>query len=88
MTSLFTFRPGLPAQYTSIRYSQRPEDIGGVSSVGSNGDPDDNAAAEAENSLYKKVLINREGPWQDAGRLTVASAEWVSWYNNERFVRR
>ena len=52
--------------------------------MGSKGDSYDNAAAEAVNSLYKKELINREGPWQDAGDVTVATAEWVSWYNNER----
>jgi putative transposase len=71
-------------QYTSIRYTQRLEDIGAVRSVGSKGDSYDNAAAEAVNSLYKKELINFEGPWQDAGDVTVATAEWVSWYNNER----
>jgi putative transposase len=71
-------------QYTSIRYTQRLEDIGAVRSVGSKGDSYDNAAAEAVNSLYKKELINHEGPWQDAGHVTVATAEWVSWYNNER----
>jgi putative transposase len=71
-------------QYTSIRYTQRLDDIGAVRSVGSKGDSYDNAAAEAVNSLYKKELINREGPWQDAGHVTVETAEWVSWYNNER----
>jgi putative transposase len=71
-------------QYTSIRYTQRLDDIGAVRSVGSKGDSYDNAAAEAVNSLYKKELINFEGPWQDAGDVTVATAEWVSWYNNER----
>jgi putative transposase len=71
-------------QYTSICYTQRLEDIGAVRSVGSKGDSYDNAAAEAVNSLYKKELINREGPWQDAGDVTVATAEWVSWYNNDR----
>jgi putative transposase len=71
-------------QYTSIRYTQRLEDIGAVRSVGSKGDSYDNAAAETVNSLYKKELINREGPWQDAGHVTVATAEWVSWYNNDR----
>jgi putative transposase len=71
-------------QYTSIRYTQRLEDIGAVRSVGSKGDSYDNAAAEAVNSLYKKELINREGPWQDTGHVTVATAEWVSWYNNDR----
>jgi len=71
-------------QYTSIRYTQRLEDIGAVRSVGSKGDSYDNAAAEAVNSLYKKELINREGPWQDAGDVTVATAEWVCWYNRQR----
>jgi putative transposase len=71
-------------QYTSIRYTQRLEEVGAVRSVGSKGDSYDNAAAEAVNSLYKKELINREGPWQDAGDVTVATAEWVSWYNNDR----
>jgi putative transposase len=71
-------------QYTSICYTQRLEDIGAVRSVGSKGDSYDNAAAEAVNSLYKKELINREGPWEDAGHVTVATAEWVSWYNNQR----
>jgi len=70
-------------QYTSIRYTQRLEDIGAVRSVGSKGDFSDSAAAEAVNSLYEKELINREGPWQDVGEVTVATAEWVHWYNNE-----
>jgi transposase len=34
--------------------------------------------------LYKKELINWEGPWEDAGHVTVGTAEWVYWYNNER----
>jgi putative transposase len=71
-------------QYTSICYTGRLEDIGAVRSVGSKGDSYDNAAAEAVNSLYKKELINFEGPWEGAGDVTVATAEWVSWYNNER----
>jgi putative transposase len=71
-------------KYTSIRYTQRLGDIGAVRSVGSKGDSYDNAVAEAVNSLYKKELINREGPWQDSGEVTVATAEWVHWYNNDR----
>jgi putative transposase len=31
--------------------------------VGSKGDSYDNAAAESLNSLYKKELIDSEGPW-------------------------
>jgi len=65
-------RPLEPVQYTSIRYTQRLEDIGAVRSVGSKGDSYDNAAAEAVNSLYKKELINHEGLWEDAGHVTAS----------------
>jgi putative transposase len=71
-------------QYTSIRYAQRLGEIGAARSVGSRGDSYDNAAAEAVNSLYKKELISREGPWSDAGHVMMATAEWVSWYNRDR----
>ena len=73
-----------PAQYASITYTERLEEIGAVRSVGSKGDSYDNAAAESVNSLYKKELIDREGPWEGAGDVTLATLEWVSWYNTER----
>src|SRR5699024_2717263 len=74
----------LGVQYTSIRYSQRLDEAGIARSVGSKGDSYDNAAAESVNSLYKKELINRDGPWNGAGQVTLATLEWVSWYNNHR----
>src|SRR5258707_2440134 len=84
ITGQLVHHSGRGVQYTSICYTQRLADIGAVRSVGSKGDSYVNAAAEAVNSLYKKELINFEGPWQGAGDVTVATAEWVSWYNNER----
>jgi len=75
---------GRGVQYTSIRYGERLADIGAVRSVGSKGDSYDNAAAEAVNSLYKRELIDREGPWDGVGDVTVATMEWVAWYNNQR----
>lgn len=71
-------------QYTSIRYAERLEEIGAVRSVGSKGDSFDNAAAESLNSLYKKELIDFHGPWEGAVDVTIATMEWVAWYNNER----
>ena len=71
-------------QYTSIRYGERLGEIGAVRSVGSKGDSYDNAAAEAVNSLYKRELIDREGPWDGVGDVTLATMEWVAWYNSER----
>lgn len=54
-----------------------------MTSVGSRGDAYDNAMAEALNSLYKLELIHRYR-WQSAEDVEYATAEWVSWYNNDR----
>jgi putative transposase len=71
-------------QYTSIRYAERLGEIGAVRSVGSKGDSYDNAAAESVNSLYKKELIERDGPWPGVRDVAFATMEWVAWYNNDR----
>jgi putative transposase len=71
-------------QYTSIRYSERLGEIGAARSVGSKGDSYDNAAAESVNSLYKKELIEREGPWHNVRDVALATMDWVSWYNSHR----
>nr|WP_246869129.1 IS3 family transposase [Saccharopolyspora sp. ASAGF58] len=71
-------------QYTSIRYGKRLADAGIERSVGSTGDSYDNALAESVNALYKKELIGRNGPWKNAAEVTLATAEWVYWYNHER----
>lgn len=71
-------------QYTAIRYAERLEEVGAVRSVGSKGDSYDNAAAEALNSLYKKELIDREGPWSGTADVMLATLRWVAWYNTER----
>jgi putative transposase len=44
------------SQYTSIAYTQRVEELGGLPSVGTVGDSYDNALAEAVNSLFKTEL--------------------------------
>jgi putative transposase len=71
-------------QYTSIRYAERLGEVGAVRSVGSKGDSYDNAAAESVNSLYKKELIDRDGPWAGVRDVTFATMDWVAWYNNDR----
>jgi putative transposase len=75
---------GRGVQCTSIRYGERLGEIGAVRSVGSKGDSHDNAAAEAVNSLYKRELIDREGPWAGLNDVALATMEWVAWYNSER----
>ena len=71
-------------QYTSIRYTERLGDISAVRSVGRKGDSYDNAAAESLNSLYKREVIDRDGPWGGVPDVTMATMDWVAWYNNER----
>lgn len=71
-------------QYTAIRYTERLGEISAVRSVGRKGDSYDNAAAESLNSLYKKELIEREGPWRGTDDVMLATLEWVDWYNTER----
>ena len=71
-------------QYTAIRYGQRLADAGIERSVGRTGDSYDNALAESVNALYKKELISRDGPWNDVSEVTLATAEWVYWFNNVR----
>lgn len=71
-------------QYTAIRYGQRLAEAGIERSVGRKGDSYDNALAESVNALYKKELIVPEGPWRSVSGLRLATAEWVSWYNNVR----
>jgi putative transposase len=71
-------------QYLAIRYTQRLAEEGAVASVGSRGDSDDNALAEAVNGLYKAELIRRQGPWRTADQVELATLEWVSWWNQRR----
>ena len=71
-------------QYLSIRYTERLDDEGAVTSVGSRGDSYDNALAETVNGLYKTELIRGQGPWRSADQVELATAAWVAWWNDQR----
>ncbi|MEV6103076.1 IS3 family transposase [Nocardia sp. NPDC059246] len=70
-------------QYTALRYGERLAEAGIAQSVGSTGDSYDNALSESVNSLFKKELIGKY-VWSDVSEVNRETAEWVSWYNNER----
>jgi putative transposase len=74
------------SQYTSIRYTERLEEIGAVPSIGSVGDALDNALAESVNSLYKAELIYGpdQGPWKTVEDVELATLSWVHWFNTQR----
>jgi len=79
-------RPLEPAQYLSIRYTERLAEAGAVASVGSKGDSYDNALAETINGLYKTEVIRRRGPWRNIDDVEFATLQWVDWFNNRRLL--
>ena len=73
-------------QFTSIRYGERPAELGAVPSIGTVGDSFDNALAESVNGLYKTELIYGpgQGPWRTIEDVELATLGWVHWHNTER----
>ena len=72
------------SQYTSIRYTERIDEIGARPSIGTIADSYDNALAETINGLYKTELIHRQRPWRTVDDVELATLGWVHWFNNER----
>lgn len=75
-------------QYLSIKYSDRLEQAGIESSVGSKGDSYDNALAESINALYKAELIRKKGPWKNLEQVEFETLLWVDWFNKKRIMEK
>ena len=71
------------SQYTSLRYTDRLDELGIAPSVGSRGDAFDNAMAEAFVATFKSELVDglRFGSFEHTEHETLA---WISFYNNDR----
>lgn len=71
------------SQYTSIRYTDRLDELGAAPSVGSKGDAYDNAMAEAWVATFKSELVDgRRFPcFEHAEHETL---HWIGFYNAER----
>ncbi len=72
--------------YLSIRYTERLREAGMKPTVGSVGDPYDNALAESVIGLYKTEAITQRGPWHNLRDVEFATLEWVNWFNNSRLL--
>ena len=79
------------AQYTSISYTDRIDELGVSASIGTVGDSFDNAMAESVMGIFKTelhrnpaVLADNGGHWRGLDDLEVATCAWVSWFNEER----
>jgi putative transposase len=67
------------SQFTSIRYTERLDEIGARPSIGSVADSYDNALAESVNGLYKTELIRQQSPWRNVDEVELATLGWVHW---------
>jgi putative transposase len=74
------------SQFTSVRFTERLEEIGAQPSIGTVADSFDNALAETTNGLYKAECVY--GPdinaWDDVDEVELATLSWVHWFNEQR----
>ena len=74
------------SQFTSVRFTERLDEIGARPSIGTIADSFDNALAETTNGLYKTECVY--GPdtagWDDVDELELATLSWVHWFNEHR----
>jgi len=74
------------SQFTSVRFTERLDEIGARPSIGTIADSYDNALAETVNGLYKTECVY--GPdatgWDDVDQLELETLSWVHWFNHDR----
>lgn len=75
------------SQFTSVRFTERLDEIGARPSIGTVADSYDNALAETTNGLYKTECVR--GPdapavWDDVDQLELETLAWVHWFNEHR----
>jgi putative transposase len=75
------------SQFTSVRFTERLDEIGARPSIGTIADSYDNALAETTNGLYKTECVygpDAPRPWDDVDELELATLSWVHWFNEDR----
>lgn len=75
------------SQFTSVRFTERLDEIGARPSIGTVADSFDNALAETTNGLYKTECVygpDAPRPWEDVDELELATLSWVHWFNEQR----
>ncbi len=75
------------SQFTSVRFTERLDEIGARPSIGTVADSYDNALAETTNGLFKAECVR--GPdapavWDDVDQLELATLSRVHWFNEDR----
>lgn len=81
------------SQYTAIHFGETLSLSGLRPSIGTVGDAYDNALAETTIGLYKNECIRadspfRRGPLRNLGDVELITADYISWYNQQRLMHR
>ena len=81
------------SQYTAIHFGETLSLSGLRPSIGSVGDAYDNALAETTIGLYKNECIRADspfrcGPLRNLADVELITADYVSWYNQQRLMHR
>ena len=75
------------SQFTSVRFTERLDEIGARPSIGTVADNYDNTPAETTNGLYKAECVrgpNAPAVWDDVDQLELKTLSWVHWSNETR----
>jgi len=75
------------SQFTSVRFTERLDEIGARPSIGTVADSFDNALAETTNGLYEAECVRgADAPavWDDVDQLELETLSWVHWFNEHR----
>lgn len=74
------------SQFTSVKFTERLDEIGATPSIGTIADSYDNALAETINSLYKtECIYHPNNPrWNSVDEVELATLTWVHWFNHHR----
>ena len=75
------------SQFTSVRFTERLDEIGARPSIGTVADSYDNALAETTHGLFKTECVygpDAPRPWEGVDELELATLSWVHWFNHDR----
>jgi hypothetical protein len=72
------------AQYTAVAFTEHLALEGILPSIGTVGDSFDHALVESVKSSYKTELIDHQPLYPGATELSLATDEWVAFYNRKR----
>jgi putative transposase len=75
------------SQFTSVRFTERLDEIGALPSIGTVADSYDTALAETTNGVFKtECIYGPDAPrrWADVGEVELATLTWVHWFNEHR----